>query len=266
MQRLEVVGAEERELPGVEAPREAGEGGAEREALELDGERVLAERGCGVLVVANRLEQAAPRRPHGELGQREEGEGDRPDDEQHHDVLVRDPEPAAEPGGEAHPLAVVLGGLVDPAERDRALRAARQPVLVGGDVADDLPEGDRDDREVVGSQAERRQPDEDPGEPRCDDAEEGGEPHRHPLLHGEDRHRVRADRHEPDLPEVEQAGEAELDLQTEREQRVDAGHDADEGPEVAADDRAHAVRALPKRPCGRRRRATISRAKATTGL
>ena len=237
-----------------------------REALELDSEWVLAERGSCVLVVANRLEQAAPRRPHGELDQRQEGECDRPDDEQHHDVLVRDAEAAAEPGGEAHPLAVVLGGLVDSGERDRALRAARQPVLVGGDVADDLSEGDRDDREVVGSQAKRRQPDEDPGERRRDDAEQAGEPHRHPLLHGEDRHRVRADRHESDLPEVEQAGEAELDLEAEREERVDPRDDADEGPEVDAEDRAHAVRALPKRPCGRRSRATMRRVKATTGL
>ena len=41
-------------------------------------------------------------------------------------------------------------------DRDRALVAARDVAGVLGDVADDLREGDRRDREVVGAQAQRR--------------------------------------------------------------------------------------------------------------
>ena len=89
-------------------------------------------------------------------------------------------------------------------------------------------------------------------------AERRREPGAPALLHDEDRHRVGADGHEPDLPEVEQAREAELHLKPEREDRVDARDDADERPEAAAREDAHAIRACPKNPCGRTSSATIS--------
>src|SRR5581483_3332934 len=98
------------------------------------------------------------------------------------------------------------------------------------------------------------------------DAERRGEPRAPTFLHDEDRHRVRADRHERDLAEVQQPGEAELHLQAERENRVDAGDDADEGPEVPAREDAHPARAWPKNPCGRTMSAAARRANATTGL
>src|SRR5881397_790252 len=69
-----------------------------------------------------------------------------------------------------------------------------------------------------------------------------------------------------DLAKVEQAGEAELQLKTEREDRVDAGNDADERPEAAACERVHMTLARPKRPCGRTISAPARIAKATTGL
>ena len=44
---------------------------------------------------------------------------------------------------EAPPSAVVLGRPPRTRQVDRSLGAARQVVLVGRDIADDLPEGDR---------------------------------------------------------------------------------------------------------------------------
>ena len=49
------------------------------------------------------------------------------------------------------PLAVVLRGLADLAKRDRPLRAAGQRALIGRHITDDLAEGDRDDREIIGA-------------------------------------------------------------------------------------------------------------------
>ena len=176
-------------------------------------------------------------------------------------------QPALHPALEALPLAVVLRRLADLAERDRALRAARQRLLVRRDVADDLAERDRDDREVVGAQAQRRQPEQDARRrAAATDRERRREPGAPALLHDEDRHRVGADRHERDLAEVEQPGEAELQLQPQREDRVDPGDDADERPEVAARERAHTTLARPKSPCGRTISAAASTTNATTGL
>ena len=47
----------------------------------------------------------------------------------------------------------------------------------------------------------------------------------------QDRHRVRADRHEAGLAEVED-GEAHVHLEAEREDQVGAGEDAHAGPEA----------------------------------
>ena len=67
-------------------------------------------------------------------------------------------------------------------------------------------------------------------------------------------------------PKLSKPGEAELELEAEREDRVDAGDDADERPEAAARERVHTTLARPKSPCGRTISAAARIAKATTGL
>ena len=56
------------------------------------------------------------------------------------------------------------GRVPDPADPDL--------VAVDRDAADDLAEGERDDRDVVAAQAQRRQPDRDPGDRREDDRDD----------------------------------------------------------------------------------------------
>src|SRR6185503_1902715 len=106
-------------------------------------------------------------------------------------------------------------------------------------------------------------------DPRCgrrDHRGGRGEPHAPAGLHDEDRHRVRADRHERHVAEGEEARVAELELRPEREDRVDPGDDADERPKLRAREDAPTRRALPRIPCGRATSTTMSTANATTGL
>ena len=159
-----------------------------------------------------------------------------------------------------------MGRRPDATQGDRPLRAAGEAVLVRRDVTDDLAERDRHDGEVIGAQTQRRQAEDEAADAGRGDSERGREPHAPALLHDEDRHRVRADRHEGDLAKVEQSREPKLHLKPESEDRVDPGDDPDERPEAAAAEDVHATRAWPKSPCGRRSSAITRTAKATTGL
>ena len=117
-----------------------------------------------------------------------------------------------------------------------------------------------------------------PKRDRDQDRDREDEPEVHPLLGGQDRHRVGADRHEPGLAEVLDPGEADVELQPEREDRVDAGEDADAGPEVDVGERLerdperdrervdHTVLARPKMPSGRMIRTMIRMMKPTASL
>ena len=67
-------------------------------------------------------------------------------------------------------------------------------------------------------------------------------------------------------PKLSSPVKPNCELQPEREDRVDAGDDADERPEVAARERAHTTLARPKSPCGRTISAAASTTNATTGL
>ena len=96
----------------------------------------------------------------------------------------------------------------------------------------DLGERDRGDREVVGAQAQRRQADQQPEGIVTSIAIGSASQNEQPAFDDEDRHRVGADRHEPGLAEVDDAGEADVELQPERDQGVDAGEHADAGPEA----------------------------------
>jgi hypothetical protein len=110
--------------------------------------------------------------------------------------------------------------------------SARQAARVLRRETDDLRESDRRDREVIGAQAQGGKADEN-AEDDCDrDRGRQREPERPLRLHGQDHHRVGADRHEADLAEVDDPGVADVELQPEREDRVDAGEHADARPEA----------------------------------
>src|SRR5207253_204873 len=125
-------------------------------------------------------------------------------------------------------------------------------------------------REVIGAQPKRGQPDQQPGADRDRARCRQRQPEGPVRLQHQDRHRVRAHAHEPDLAEVDDAGEADVELEPEREDPVEAGEHADADPEFrlpegAEADRGqgHMVRARPKMPCGRSTSVRIRAAKPT---
>ena len=87
--------------------------------------------------------------------------------------------------------------------------------------ADDLAEAQRDDREVVAAKLERRR-----AQQHAEEAGDGGadrqdDPERQVQIEvrrGEQRIDVRADRVERDVAEIEQSGEADDDVEPERQQ------------------------------------------------
>ena len=138
------------------------------------------------------------------------------------------------------------------ADRAGGERAAEELDLaaVGHDLADDLAEGERDDRDVVAAQPQRRHADQGAGDGRRRDGEREDEqevdvdagraghgvagqdgdaapvgpgvgPEARPEVGG----RVRADREEGHVAEVEQAGEAHDDVEPERHHHVGGGQD-----------------------------------------
>ena len=167
----EVVGAEERELPGVEAPGDAGEGRAERERLELVGEA----RSCPSEAAASSSSRIArSTRPQGVRTASQTSASSTTATVQTITSIATSFDATCEPSPEPRawkrshcPLYCAAAPTLPSA--DRPLRAAREAVLVRRDVADDLAEGDRDDREVVGAQPQRREPEQHAGERRGDD-------------------------------------------------------------------------------------------------
>ena len=97
-------------------------------------------------------------------------------------------------------------------------------------------------------------------------------------LGGQDRHRVGADRHEADLAEVLDPGEADVELQAEGEDRVDPGDvptlvqksmsvNASKLTATRGLQRvAHTVLAWPKMPCGRMIKTMIKTMKPTASF
>ncbi len=134
---------------------------------------------------------------------------------------------------EAHP--------VDAVEPERAVREVEpgEVVAVADELGDDLPEPERDDREVVAAQAEGRDPDQDAEHGGEDRSEHDHEPRRDvdprrsladgaaedqrermavapcELLRGEPARDVGAGREEGDVAEVEQTGVADHEVEPE---------------------------------------------------
>src|SRR5690606_7358845 len=130
----------------------------------------------------------------------------------------------------------------------------------------------RGDGEVVGAQPQGWQPEQQPEHDRGDEPDDRGEPQRVAVV-GHDRRAVGTDERRADVAEVEQAGEAELDVEADRGERVHAARDADHvaqpvdgrGAEVDRQHHAALVR-TPNTPWGRNSRTSTSVPRATTIL
>ena len=112
---------------------------------------------------------------------------------------------------------------------DDAVRAAGDLVPVEQDDADDLAEAQRDDGQIVAAQAQHRkaQQDAEAGREQAGQRQAGPEAQAEGLR--EQRVGIGADRVEGDVAEVEQAGEADHDVQAPAEHDVDqhGGGDVD---------------------------------------
>ena len=144
-------------------------------------------------------------------------------------------------------------------DRTHAERTAEEALGPGRaeDHAGDLSEPERDDREVVAAQPQHRRTDQRPDQgrdhhhdrQRQPEGEAGAEGRRlvalegDPLPVGEDRHDVGPHGEERDVPEVEQAGVADDDVQPQPEEHEDA-----DGAQDAGDDGPHEVRQDEQQP------------------
>jgi hypothetical protein len=118
-------------------------------------------------------------------------------------------------------------------ERVPVLEAVREPVdpvRPAGDVAegrrahdqsDDLTDRDGDDREIVGSESQRRQTQQDPEHHAGEQSDDDPDPERCADRGGGDSHAVGTGGHEGHLTEVEQAGVAEVQIQADRRKSED---------------------------------------------
>ena len=162
-------------------------------------------------------------------------------------------EAVQQPVGDVAPLLV---------EADDALVAAGEIGILEG-VADDLGEGDGGDGEIVGAQPQRGQADQDAGDDGDQDGHGHGPPERPAGIDHQHPHGIGADAHEARLAEIEQAGEADIDLQAEHEDAVDAGDHPHAQPEIDAHERAFL---RPKIPRGISSRVRIRMAKPMAGF
>ena len=131
------------------------------------------------------------------------------------------------------------------------------------DVADDLGERDRRNRKIVGSKPERRYADQQTRDDRREDRRRNCKTHRPLEVDDKQRHRVGADGHEAGLPEVQQSGEAGIQLQAERRDAVDARDHRHADPEVEAHSR---VRRRPNMPRGMNSSVRIRMTNPTAGF
>ncbi len=92
---------------------------------------------------------------------------------------------------------------------------------------DDLAEGHGDDGEIVAAQPQHRKAEDDAPERGEDAGERQADPEREAEVFGEQRVGIGADRIEGDVAEVEQAGEADDDVQAPAQHHIGEDHDAE---------------------------------------
>jgi hypothetical protein len=120
-----------------------------------------------------------------------------------------------------------------------AVRAARQVGQVVREQADDFAEAERDDRQIVAAQPQHREAEQEAEGRRGQRRDRQALPERQPEILVEHRVGIAADRVEPDVAEIEQAREADHDVQPEAEDHVDQRERRDVHRAARAEERPH---------------------------
>src|SRR5690349_2096193 len=218
-----VRGEERRVDRGVlECRHDAGDAtdqAADDQRLHLVGVDVLAETAHGVLVLADALEDAAPRAAH-QRPRHQAAQGDQEPADQQRPEVVGPPRDDARDADAAGERVEAREALVEALEAVLAAEVLQQRDRADR-LADDLGRGDGDDREVVRAQAQRGDAERQGQEGGRPQGHHAADPERQAPRRHERRDRVAADRHEAGLAEVEQPGVAEVDVEADRGQAVD---------------------------------------------
>ena len=253
VQRVEVGVVDGHHVVGVQGAAEPHHHRPDGEGLQPHARHVLAVHRRGGLVLADRPQQPPPGRADGAFEHHEDDDHEeRGDDQVHVGVVARRQRLEEGRDGRRKPTARRVShearqGLRDAPQR---LRPVGQPALVLEHEPHQFGDPDRRDGQVVLTQPQRRtahQQREHSGgrtggdhahqerrpEPEGLLAERGGRPGRH--ARGHQRAREGAEREERGDTDVEQAGVAPLDVEPQREHRVDRSHDRE----------GHQVRHLP---------------------
>ena len=193
----------------VERAGEPADGCADGECEQLGGRRVDAGR-CGRhLILAQRHPCAADSRAL-DVAQQQD---DRDNNDQDRPVV---------PAWTRAEVKGTVLRLVD--ARDAVGAGGQAEDVVGGEVRDDLPEAERDDGEIVAAQPESRRSQDCPEDRRDASPEKDEYPQGKVQIVDRGREgcaRVRADREERGIAEVEQSGEPDDDVEPEGQQHVD---------------------------------------------
>src|SRR3954469_10352077 len=202
---------------GVDRAAERADDTAQHERLHLVGVDVLPQRAGGVLVLTDGLDHAPPRAAH----EGPDEQGAQQDDDPAHQ---RQPQLRTAPAGAED---VVLPALPPRRQRDETGVEAGQPAGASGDRGgpdrpehqpQDLGGRDGDDREVVGAQAQGRDAEQDRQDDGGGQAQEDADPEGQPPLDHAHRDAEGAHQAECRLPEVQQAGVAEVHVEPDGEQ------------------------------------------------
>ena len=130
-----------------------------------------------------------------------------------------------------------------PRDAGDAVRAAGQALPVDDDEADDLAEGERDDGEIVAAQPQHRKAEQHAPERGEDAGERQADPEREAEIRRQQRVGIGADRVEGDIAEVEQAGEADHDVQPPAQHHIGEHEDAEvENVALVVEDHRHQQR------------------------
>ena len=108
-----------------------------------------------------------------------------------------------------------------------AVWAAGQVLPIEQDEADDLAEAERHNGQIVAAQAQHRKAKQDSGERRQNAGKWQADPERQAEILGDQRVGIGADRIEGDVAEIEEAGEADDDVQPEAEHRIGEDQNAE---------------------------------------